>query len=553
MVSNIILSEIESFNKVFLEVIDVLIDEELIKLMSSVLISPDTGEFFMQMDIEYMHLLKEMAITEDFTKYRHLTLSDRVLLCPLKEEHKMSKTDFEFVIAVYSNSQSVMGLIYISVAPEKQAEVVSGLNNSVNMLVLKNTIDMMCQKYAIYNRLFYSVNSYMEILSVKDKNMPFHTSNVANLCLKMAKKMKLSVLEGVKLYVAALLHDIGKLYVPDDVLNNKKKYSYREYEWIKSHADHSADMAKAEISNIPILRDVPEIIRCHHEKYDGSGYPKGLAGTEIPLLSRILIMADAVDAMLTPRAYKKQLTRNHVIKELYECEGTHFDPILIPHMVNVLKETRNRYDIESVVGANYIHNVALMFFHESIDKIVTLTGSMIMQKNKGKFFLNSPFDYDLKKIDGAKICFYYLNDIYEYNIHLSRVIGDQLIIDKFNFEPLEEQFSIPWRMKTSMYHNKGQRWDAQVIKIGSTSLVIEVAKKYKDNIFEKRKEILTVPLHLKVEEFNEFVEIETKIMQYFDFNEKTVIVAKYLGVKDNKKERLIRGLFKKQIKDRKLL
>ncbi|WP_240841699.1 HD-GYP domain-containing protein [Acidaminobacter sp. JC074] len=553
MVSNIILSEIESFNKVFLEVIDVLVDEDLVKLMSSVLISPDTGEFFMQMDIEYMKALKDMAISEDFRKYRHLTLSDRVLLCPLKKEHKTSETDFEFVLVVYNNNEDIMGLIYMSVAPEKQSEVISSLNNSVNMLLLKNTIEMMCQKYAVYNRLFYSVNSYMEILSVKDKNMPFHTTNVANLCLKMAKKLHLSVLDGVKVYVAALLHDIGKLYVPDDVINNKKKYTYREYEMIKSHAGSSADMAKAEISNLPLLRDVPEIIKCHHEKYDGSGYPDGLKGEEIPFLSRILLMADAVDAMLTPRPYKKQMTRNHVIKELETCKGTHFDPKLVPYMIDVLKETRNRYDIESVVGSNYIHNVALMFFHDNMDEIVTLTGSMIMQKNKGKFFLNQTFDYDIKKVDGAKICFYYLNDIYEYNIHIDRVIGEQLMIGSFKFEPLEEQFALPWRMKTSMYYNRGHRWDAEVIKIGSSSLVMEVAKKYKDEVLEKRREMLTVPIHLRVDEFNEFVEIETKLMQFFDFSEKTVMVAKYLGIKDNKKEALIRGLFKKQIKDRKLL
>lgn len=551
MVSNVILSDIESFNKIFLEVIDLVVDYDQIKLISSVLISPNTGEFFMQMNVENMSTLKQFALSEDFRKYRHLTLSESVLLCPLKDKDKLNGEDFEFFIAIYDKGQKLIGLIYVSVDKKDQASAISQMNNRANMMLLSNTIKMMCEKYAVYNRLFFSVNSYMEILSVKDKNMPFHTTNVANLCLKLAKKTKLNVKETVNLYIAALLHDIGKLYIPDDILNNKKKYSYHEYEMVKSHSVKSAEMAKAEISNIPVLKNVPKIIKYHHERFDGGGYPEGLTGEEIPKLSRYLMLADSVDAMLTHRFYKKQKNRNLVMKELHECSGTQFDPKLIPFMIDILKESRNKYDIASVVGTNYIHNVALTYFYESIDQIVTVNGSMVMQKNKAKFMLNKPFEHDTRKIEGAKICFFYLNDIFEYNVHVHRHIGDQLILDQFNFEPLEEQFSIPWRMDTTMYYSKGKRWDAKVIKIGGSSCVLEIPKKYSDEVLTQRKKVLQIPIQLKVESFSEFVELEARLMQYFDFGDKHIAVAKYLGVKDNRKEFLIRGLFKKQILDRK--
>jgi hypothetical protein len=355
------------------------------------------------------------------------------------------------------------------------------------------------------------------------------------------------------LYIAALLHDIGKLYVPDEILNSKKKYTFNEFEMIKSHPEKGADMAKADLSNLPLLRDVPVIIRSHHEKMDGTGYPDGLKGHEIPYLSRFLMIADSVDAMLTHRFYKKQMTRNHVIKELNDCTGTQFDETLVRHMISVLKESRNKYDIESVVGTNYIHNVALTYFYENINQIITVSGSLVMQKNKGKLMLNECFDHDTKKMDGAKICFYYLNDIYEYNINVHRSFDDQLIIDSFRFEPLEEQFAIPWRLNSTVYFNKGKRWDASVIKVGGSSLIFEVASNHQLDILAKKKEVMTIPIHLKVEEFNEFIEIEVKLMQYFEFGEKTVMFAKYLGIKDNKKEKLIRGLFKKQILERKAL
>jgi len=555
MVSNIILSEIESFHSIFNEVIQVLFGDEQMKMISSVLVSPETEEFILQMDLHQMEHLKEFALNEDFRIYRHITLSENILLCPLKVKDKQfDEEEFEFVISVYSKSNGKLnGLIYAVVHQSQQERIINHLYDKTRMMLLENTINLLCQKFSAYNRLFFTVNSYLEILSVKDGNMPYHMTNVANLCLKMAKKAKLSVLDTVKLYIAALLHDIGKLYVPDEIINNKKKYSYHEYEAIKEHPKKSAEMAKAELSDLPLLNEVPEIIGYHHERYDGSGYPEALVGEKIPYLSRYLMLADSVDAMLTHRSYKKQKDRKSVIKELEDCSGTQYDPKLVPIIIQVLKDSRNKYNIEEVVGTNYIHNVALSYFYENFNHIETLTGSLVMQKNKGKFILNKPFEQDVRKVEGAKICFYYLNDIYEYGIDIQRNTKDQLIINRFNFEPLEEQFALTWRLKTSMYFNKNMRWDADIIKIGGSSLVFEVKTKHLKEVLEQKKKTLVVPIHFKIEELDEFVEIECKLMQHFVFDDKTVMFTKYLDVKDNKKEKLIRALFKKQILERKTL
>jgi len=555
MVSNIILSEIESFHSIFNEVIQVLFGDEQMKMVSSVLVSPETEEFILQMDLHQMERLKEFALNEDFRIYRHITLSENILLCPLKlKDKQFDEEEFEFIISVYSKFNGKLnGLIYAVVHKSQQERIINHLYDKTRMMLLENTINLLCQKFAAYNRLFFTVNSYLEILSVKDGNIPYHMTNVANLCLKMAKKAKLSVLDTVKLYIAALLHDIGKLYIPDEIINNKKKYSYHEYEAIKEHAKRSAEMAKAELSDLPVLNEVPEIIRYHHERYDGSGYPEALVGEKIPYLSRYLMLADSVDAMLTHRSYKKQKDRKSVIRELEDCSGVQYDPKLVPIIIEVLKESRNKYNIEEVVGTNYIHNVALSYFYENFNHVETLTGSLVMQKNKGKFILNKPFEQDVHKVEGAKICFYYLNDIYEYGIDIQRNTKDQLIISRFNFEPLEEHFALSWRLKTSMYFSKKTRWDANIIKIGGSSLVFEVKTKHLKEVLEQKKKTLVVPIHFKVEELDEFVEIECKLMQHFVFDDKTVMFTKYLGVKDNKKEKLIRALFKKQILERKTL
>lgn len=555
MVSNIILSEIESFHSIFNEVIQVLFGDEEMKMISSVLISPETEEFILEMDLHQMKPLKQLALNEDFRIYRHITLNKNVLLCPLKSKDKQfDDEEFEFVLSIYSKCNGKLnGLIYGVIHQSQQERIINHFYDKTRMMLLENTVNSLCQKFSSYNRLFFTVNNYLEILSVKDRNMPSHITNVANLCLKMAQKAKLSVLDTVKLYIAALLHDIGKLYIPDEIINNNKKYSYHEYEVVKEHAKRSAEMAKSELSDLPLLNDVPQIIQCHHERFDGSGYPEALVGDKIPYLSRYLMLADSVDAMLTHRFYKKQKDRKSVIKELQDCSGSQYDSKLVPIMIQVLKESRNKYNIEEVVGTNYIHNVALSYFYENFNHVETLMGSLVMQRNKGKFILNKPFEQDVHKVEGAKICFYYLNDIYEYGIDIKRNTKDQLIINRFNFEPLEEQFALTWRLKTSMYFNKSMRWDANIIKIGGSSLVFEVKSKYLNDVLKEKKNPLIVPIHFKIEELDEFIEIECKLMQHFVFDDKTVMFTKYIDVKDNKKEKLIRALFKKQISERKTL
>lgn len=157
MVSNIILSEIESFNKVFLKVMDQLFDHDMLKVMSTVLISPGTREFFLQMHLEEMENLSQMALSEDFRKYRHITLSEHILLCPLKDRDKVYPGDFEFVLAVYNHDDQLSGLIYGAVAKSDQERLIAGLMDDSLMLLCEHTIMLLCNKYAAYNRLFYTV------------------------------------------------------------------------------------------------------------------------------------------------------------------------------------------------------------------------------------------------------------------------------------------------------------------------------------------------------------------------------------------------------------
>jgi putative two-component system response regulator len=131
---------------------------------------------------------------------------------------------------------------------------------------------------------------------------------------------------------ATKLHDIGKIAMPDSVLLKKGRLTDEEFEIIKTHPLHGAKMLRAalvELDNDSLIQEAYEIAYCHHEKWDGTGYPRGLKGTEIPIGARISAIADVFDALTSVRPYKKAFTSRESFEILYKDSGTHFDPYLI--------------------------------------------------------------------------------------------------------------------------------------------------------------------------------------------------------------------------------
>ena len=149
-----------------------------------------------------------------------------------------------------------------------------------------------------------------------------HSDNVSACAEEIAKAMKLSQFEIQEIKTAGLLHDIGKIVTPVSILTKHGKLSYDEYEEIKKHPERGYRI----LSSGPNMENIAKCCLHHHECYDGSGYPNGLAKEEIPLQSRIISIADAYDAMVSERNYKDVLTKNQAIQEIKDNAGTQFDP-----------------------------------------------------------------------------------------------------------------------------------------------------------------------------------------------------------------------------------
>jgi polar amino acid transport system substrate-binding protein len=157
---------------------------------------------------------------------------------------------------------------------------------------------------------------------------------VARYALKIAERLNLDPETTKKIYWAGYLHDIGKIFVPQDILNKPGRFTEEEYNLVKIHPVKSEEL----VLEIEDLAEIARIIRHHHERWDGKGYPDGLSDDDIPLGSRILEIADAFEAMTSKRPYKRALTLKEAIEELKRCSGTQFDPKLVEIMVSVIEE-----------------------------------------------------------------------------------------------------------------------------------------------------------------------------------------------------------------------
>ena len=183
-------------------------------------------------------------------------------------------------------------------------------------------------------------------VEAKDTYTRGHSDRVSQYSVLIGKHLGLSEKELHDLEVGGLFHDIGKIGIPDAILRKEAKLTDDEYSEIKNHPSIGAHI----LSSATIFQDIIPIVKHHHEKYDGTGYPGKLKGEEIPYLARIAAIADTFDAMTSKRSYRDSLPIDVVIAEFERCKGTQFDPELDNVFLDILK---NHYDEIENIRENY--------------------------------------------------------------------------------------------------------------------------------------------------------------------------------------------------------
>ena len=179
-----------------------------------------------------------------------------------------------------------------------------------------------------------SIETFTGFIDAKDPYTNGHSKRVATYTKLIAQKMGYEGEELDRIYYVALLHDCGKIGVPDNILGKPGRLTNEEFEIIKSHTVRGGEI----LSSFKSLENAGEGALYHHERYDGKGYPEGLAGEDIPLIARMICVADSFDAMNTNRVYRDKLPREQIISELEKGKGSQFDPKIADIMLGLIND-----------------------------------------------------------------------------------------------------------------------------------------------------------------------------------------------------------------------
>jgi putative nucleotidyltransferase with HDIG domain len=181
-----------------------------------------------------------------------------------------------------------------------------------------------------------TVDTLMHAMEARDKYTEGHSQRVAEIAELIAKELRYLDSEIERLHISALLHDVGKIGIDDHILNNPGKLTHEEYEIIKSHPEIGYNILKG----IKNLEDILMVVRYHHERYDGKGYPEGKSAEQLDLDVFIIQLADTIDAMSTDRPYRKALSHDEVIDEIIKFSGTQFHPKVVQAYLSIIEKQK---------------------------------------------------------------------------------------------------------------------------------------------------------------------------------------------------------------------
>lgn len=374
--------------------------------------------------------------------------------------HIREKNKSQEVIVISANTDSVN--FTKSIELEVTGYIIKPMNIDQTLRVLKQSVDRltMLNENEMYKTQLESmvedrtrtvfklqeqlienyehvIHSLVEMIEDRDTYTGGHSERVATYSRDIAKELGMSKEECQLIYQAGILHDIGKIITPDSILLKPGKLTEQEYSLIQDHVTAGYKI----LSQVPMYHELAKIVYAHHEHYDGSGYPKGLKGEEIPIQARIMTIADTFDAMTTSRIYKMKKSTADAIKELNKLCGIWYDPQIIKSAVKILEEV-NLDEIIKQEPHSYIDEERFAYFYKD-----SLTGvynqyylDFILQKNADEttfsclnlFYLRNFTSYNHKHGWSAGDNFlhefadYLLKEFPEFRIF--RIFGDDFIL-----------------------------------------------------------------------------------------------------------------------------
>lgn len=234
------------------------------------------------------------------------------------------------ILELVSASKKVMdGDLNVKVSPTSKDEL-AVMANTFNQMInsVKESKDKIIESYDS------TLEGWSRALDLRSEETKGHTDRVLELMNKTSQALGINGEKLVNIRRGTLLHDIGKMGIPDSILNKTGKLTEEEWEIMRNHPTYAYDMLK----DIHFLQPALTIPYCHHERWDGKGYPRGLMGEEIPLEARIFALVDVWDAITNDRVYRKAMSKEEAVQTIQAGSGTHFDPQLTKIFLNVVNQ-----------------------------------------------------------------------------------------------------------------------------------------------------------------------------------------------------------------------
>lgn len=295
----------------------------------------ETTMVYLQNNLNVLFSHKKLNIKVKITNF--LTKKEyriNEILYIVSEQLKKSEKNVEVM-----SDKDFINLLYTSgIKAKAKDEILESLDQDIeekNRQVLSLYESLKKEHGRTKDAFFQIINSLVNALEARDPYTQGHSQRVSTYALKLAEKLNWSLDDMEKLKRAALLHDLGKIGIPDGILHKKDKLTDEEFDFIRKHEIIGVNILKP-------LKDFAEIlpwILYHHERYDGKGYPHGLGGNSIPLAAQIISVADVFDALTTGRDYKKAFPIDDAVKEIVKNKGTQFNPQLVDVFVEAVLET----------------------------------------------------------------------------------------------------------------------------------------------------------------------------------------------------------------------
>ncbi|SHH98708.1 HD-GYP domain-containing protein [Clostridium intestinale] len=458
------------------------------------------------------------------------------------------RTFAEIYIPIFSEdgvNKELIACIYLALITKVNTITITDLIDSkISDVIYKlhRLYQVIYLKWKRNEAILNLVNMMSEVIREKEPFILLHPYHVAQLSTEIAKKLKLKNEIIKRIYISSVLHDVGKIYLDKDVLNKEDKLSEEEYNNLKQHSIYGANI----VSGVAGLNEEAIIVRYHHERYDGKGYPNGLRGEDIPLESRIICVADSVDAMLSHRSFRTAKTIDFVITELLRNKKKQFDPKIVDIMIEILLKTKE--ESENILSDAIVWSTLII---NTEKKVYSIEGT-IGKYNSLFFFKAEKFNFisqvDKSTVKSISIYINKNNKIVQYQVKSNYYEENIIHISDFKSVPFTEYFSVLWDLEGQIFIEKNIKFDVNIYKLGGSSLTFSMD----EDRFSRHIEDKIISIKIRFENGDNIV-VSGKIAKNFKVMKKYYYEFLYVNIPETIKDKIFNQIFRRQLQLKNLI